>query len=553
MPTFFDVFGLATVLLRGLDLVARTVLVGSVLFELLGLPRTRDPDVDTEELRRPVRSIVGLAAAATIVTSIAAMGVNAAMLEASLDVSLREVIGARFVAYDVARALAAAAILILVRVHLRDDLAMRSALVVLGGVTLYTALGESHAAARLSDSNPLYAATLAHQLGAALWLGGLPCFRRALLAARTRTEAAAIGVRYSRLSIAGVALIVAGAATFAVVYIGSPPAAYGTAYGAMALVKTTFLALLLLLGLHNFTAVRAIASDPRALPRVSRFATVEMGIAVAALMAAASITSAPPAVDLVDDRVTLSELAARWSPEPPRLTSPDRDSLAIPALQAQLDAQWRVDQLTTRGAAYVPGTGALPPRNAFDVAWSEYNHHWAGLLVVAIGIAALLARSGRAPWARHWPLLFIGVAVLILLRGDPEVWPTGPVGLIESLKDSEVLQHRVFALLLIAFALFEWRVQTGRTSLARSRRMFPMLVVLAATLLLTHSHSLGNIKQELLVETTHLPIAVLGVIAGWARWLDVEAPSEPDGRVAAWIWPACFVAIGLLLLDYREA
>ena len=48
---------------------------------------------------------------------------------------------------------------------------------------------------------------------------------------------------------------------------------------------------------------------------------------------------------------------------------------------------------------------------------------------------------------------------------------------------------------LIAFALFEWRVQTGRTSLARSRRMFPMLVVLAATLLLTHSHSLGNIKH----------------------------------------------------------
>ena len=39
---------------------------------------------------------------------------------------------------------------------------------------------------------------------------------------------------------------------------------------------------------------------------------------------------------------------------------------------------------------------------------------------------------------------------------------------------------------------------------------------------------------------------------GWARWLEVEAP-ERDGRWAGWLWPACFVLIGLLLLDYREA
>jgi putative copper resistance protein D len=67
-----------------------------------------------------------------------------------------------------------------------------------------------------------------------------------------------------------------------------------------------------------------------------------------------------------------------------------------------------------------------------------------------------------------------------------------------------------------------------------------------------HSHALGNVKQELFVDLTHLPIAVLGIAAGWARLLEVEGP-QAEGRWAGWVWPACFVLIGLLLLDYREA
>jgi putative copper resistance protein D len=174
------------------------------------------------------------------------------------------------------------------------------------------------------------------------------------------------------------------------------------------------------------------------------------------------------------------------------------------------------------------------------------------LLVALIGIAALAQRSGRAPWAKHWPLLFLLLAAFLFVRSDPEVWPRGAIGPIESLKDPEVVQHRLFVAMIIAFALFEWGVRTGRIASRRLTLVFPLLTAIGGTLLLTHSHALGNVKDELLVELTHLPIAVLGVTAGWARWLEVEAP-ERDGRWAGWLWPACFVLIGLLLLDYREA
>ena len=339
---------------------------------------------------------------------------------------------------------------------------------------------------------------------------------------------------------------------FAIEYLGSIDAVYGTAYGAMATAKGVLFVMLLCLGGANFYALRRPTADAEAIRRVRRFAEIEMGVGFAVLMAAASITSIPPAVDLIDDRVTLPELEARMTPVAPRLESPDHAALAIPALQARLDQERQATEASTRAPAFIPGGGAPPPRNAYDIAWSEYNHHWAGLLVTIMGLAALAHRSGKAPWTKRWPLLFLLIAAFLFLRADPEVWPMGETGIVESLKDPEVAQHRLFVALIVAFALFEWRVRAGRAASRTQMRVFPFLTAVGGTLLLAHSHALANVKEELLIEMTHLPIAVLGIAAGWARWLEIEAPAA-EGRRAGWIWPACFVLIGLLLLGYREA
>ncbi len=71
---------------------------------------------------------------------------------------------------------------------------------------------------------------------------------------------------------------------------------------------------------------------------------------------------------------------------------------------------------------------------------------------------------------------------------------------------------------------------------------------------MTHSHALGNIKQEVLVELTHLPLGILAVVAGWSRWLEIRLPGENRLRpTLGWVWPVCFILIGALLLNYREA
>ena len=82
--------------------------------------------------------------------------------------------------------------------------------------------------------------------------------------------------------------------------------------------------------------------------------------------------------------------------------------------------------------------------------------------------------------------------------------------------------------------------------------MFPLICAGGGALLLTHSHAIANVKDALLIELTHTPLALcavarrLGALAG-------AAARPPGSRIAGWVWPVCFLLIGLMLLDYREA
>lgn len=185
---------------------------------------------------------------------------------------------------------------------------------------------------------------------------------------------------------------------FGVFYIGDARLLYGTAYGVRVAAKIVLLAL----GFANFKVTERLRRKHAApLPRLRRFAEVEIGAGFTIFFAAASLTSLPPALDLAGDRVGWHAIAARYAPAWPRLTS-DHDQLALVRLQTRLD---RAATQTHRVAtlASVPGSDDPPPRNAHDIAWSEYNHHWAGVFVLTIGLLALLHRAGIG-WLRHWPL-----------------------------------------------------------------------------------------------------------------------------------------------------
>ena len=78
------------------------------------------------------------------------------------------------------------------------------------------------------------------------------------------------------------------------------------------------------------------------------------------------------------------------------------------------------------------------------------------------------------------------------------------------------------------------------------------MTAIGGAALLTHSHAISNVKDALLIELTHTPLALFAIAGGWARWMEIRSDGKL-ARIAGWVWPVCFVIIGLILLDYREA
>jgi putative copper resistance protein D len=549
MALLLDIFGFLSVVLRGVLLTTQSLTVGGIVFlALLARPLQAELGAGGGEALERCRRLLAWSALAFALTELGFVLLQSLALAGTVEISLGNALGADFAHFGLIAAAAslAAALVASGRLDGRRFLALPA----LALVILLAQLGSSHAAARLDARLPLAAADFVHMAGAAVWIGGIPYFLLALGRAGDGRAYRRIGRRFSLIAMGAVGLLLAGGIAMALVYVGSLDAIYGTAYGVMVTTKVLLLAGLLGLAAMNYRLVERLRRDP-ATPvlRLKRFAEVEIGLGLTVLFAAASLTSQPPAADLTVDRVSWHEMVERLTPHWPRFDSPDHASLALSALQAQIDAAEKAN--VPHPHAYVPGEGVVAPRNAEDIAWSEYNHHWSGVFVLAIGLLALLERSGRAPWARHWPLLFLGLAAFLFIRSDPEVWPLGEVGFFAAFRDPEVVQHRIFVVLIAAFAIFEWRVRAGGLGRSRAALVFPFITATGGALLLTHSHALSNIKEQLLIEITHVPLALAGITAGWARWLELRLDGRAS-RIAAWIWPAAFVLVGVVLLIYRE-
>ncbi len=543
MARLLQIFGFLSVLFRGAILTFQSLAVGGIVF-LVFILRGANPEFGA--IRHSCLRWIRRAAIALAVMQIFYVLANSLILMQSAEMTLAEVSGANFVIAGTIGVISAIAIVILCGVRpsrVYGDLLLPAAAII--SSTVMT----SHAMARLEFRAPLVAFTALHQAATAGWLGGLPYLLIAVRRATNAKFARQIGARFSQLALFSVAVLATAGLVLGYAYVGSFNAAYGTSYGAMVSAKVVLFLLLLFLGALNYQLVRR-GSASSIVSSLRRFGEAELGIGITVILTAASLTSLPPAADLTRDRVSRSEIFARMAPRPPRLGSPTLQELPEDVYAAQSKAI-EVGSLATE--FFVPGQAGTRPNTPAEKAWSEYNHHWAGIIVLSLGLLAFLAQASQVSWARHWPLAFLGLAVFLFLRSDPEVWPLGPNGFWITFADPEVLLHRIFVLLVIGLAVFEWRVQTGRVASPNVRLVFPVLVAVSGALLLTHSHTLGNIKEEVLSELSHIPLAILAVAAGWSRWLELRLPPENRTRNAMGrLWPVCIVLIGAILLNYRE-
>jgi putative copper resistance protein D len=537
-------FDLLSVLLRALTLGLEMLTLGGVAYLLLAAI----PGLAGADGLRACWGALRWAAGGLALTEAAYVAVDSAILMGSSALNAGDLVTAPYFVAGLAAIAGAGAIVVCTGFRGRIS---QFCLPVCALSVLLAVVYTSHAVSRMEDRLGLGLLTAAHQLGASIWIGAMPFLLVSLKRAAEPAEAKRLLRRYSPMALAGAGALLLGGAGMAWFYLGisadrSLSGLYGTAYGVMLLSKVYLVAVVMAMGAANFFLVRRIETAPVALlTRLRRFGGAEIGLGFTAVLAAASMTSQPPAVDLPNDRASLAEIVARFRPEAPRMTSPAFAAL-VPS--TPLDVAVKETQFT----------GAVAPSDANDMAWSEYNHHWAGVIVLAAGLFALLSRlppkfGFSFQWARNWPVVFAGLAVFIVLRADPDCWPLGPRPFWASMYAPDVLQHRLYAALILAFAAFEWGIQTGRLHSRWAAMVFPMMCAAGGALLLTHNHSIGNVKEELLAEMSHTPIALLGATAGWSRWLELRLPDQKESRFASYVWPVCLMLVGLVLLNYRES
>jgi putative copper resistance protein D len=408
-------------------------------------------------------------------------------------------------------------------------------LVVLASVLAACGAWLTHASGRLDGRLPLMALTVAHQVCAAIWVGGLAqlcgLWHLSRRDGEIDTRWAELVSRFSRLAATSLAALALAALPLTWTYTGSLRGLIGTGYGSLVLTKAGLLAAALLLAATNFRDLRRRHPRLGLRTRLPYLVEAEAIVAVAILFTATALSAQPPPADQSPaQQATFGELVEVFRPKLPSLHTP-----SVTAMREQRAA----------GTA-----GQARTREAY--LWSNFSHNVAGLILLGMSLLALGGVAGGRDWGRHWPLGFALLAVFIFLRAaaNEGTWPFGTTPLARL--GAEGLQHRVAAVLVLALGLLEWRARAGSRPRTRLAYVFPVLAAAGSVLLLTHSHSAFQLKSGFLVQVTHTAMGALAALLAAARWLDLRLPGR-GGRVAGMVADVALLAIALVLVFYREA
>jgi copper resistance protein D len=207
----------------------------------------------------------------------------------------------------------------------------------------------------------------------------------------------------------------------------------------------------------------------------------------------------------------------------------------------------------------MPANGPTP---ALLLKWkleSEGNHHLIGFFVALGGAFILLQDSlkKRFPAVRYaWPVCFLLSGIFVLVYSDTELWPFGPKPWIQgTISNPEVIQHKVFAIILLGLGLIEVLRVRGVLTAMWAAWVFPVLAIAGSALLLFHSHHSGmrgpnHMAIMARIQAEHLSYAATGFGIGLTKGL-----AEVDTRwqtIFAKLWPTLMIVLGVLLMFYVE-
>jgi hypothetical protein len=190
---------------------------------------------------------------------------------------------------------------------------------------------------------------------------------------------------------------------------------------------------------------------------------------------------------------------------------------------------------------------------------SEFNHHLAGLFVILAGLFILAQGTLPQRWSFlrfAWPSCFLVSGLFLLVFSDTELWPFGPqswwYGLTHNPED---LQHKTFALILLALGIIELLRARDILKSAWAGWLFPVLACCGSVMLLFHEHHTGmhgaaHMTTMARIQAEHRNFAATGFGIAMLKGLS-EVPTRWQ-VIFHKLWPLLMIGLGVLLVLYRE-
>lgn len=190
------------------------------------------------------------------------------------------------------------------------------------------------------------------------------------------------------------------------------------------------------------------------------------------------------------------------------------------------------------------------------IAYSERNHHVAGGLVLAMGIAELAHtfRISSLRWLRFLlPGAMTCMGLLLIIWSDHEAWPVGTMSFAETFvgQDYEIIQHKTYGILALMVGMIELVRRLGRMGHAAWATPLPLMAIVGGLMLFGHSHGVHPSAHTIAIH--HAVIGTMALTAGSSRLLSRWA-ARSDSVPSNWelLWAVLVLLIGAQLLIYSE-
>jgi hypothetical protein len=188
------------------------------------------------------------------------------------------------------------------------------------------------------------------------------------------------------------------------------------------------------------------------------------------------------------------------------------------------------------------------------VAYSEFNHHLAGVFVLLIGLSELRGGLGvtMLAWSRFLlPLAMLGAGGYLMIWSDHEAWPIGYKSFAETYfsGDWETVQHKVYAILLLSVGTLEMFRRTDKVTHMAWGMPLPVFALIGGVMLFLHSHGAHPSAHKIAIH--HAVMGTTALLAGLCKI--IAGVKKQEGRSPwALAWSVLVLLIGVELLVYTE-